>query len=380
MASTRIATRRTLRWVHLWLGLVGGAFLVLMGATGGIVALRPQTATLLSPARVAGPCVATPDWNRAERDVRAASGTDINRIYFPEEGDSRVRFRMDGGPIDKVYKHVIYDACAGKVLGFANLGWMDYLVDLHHNLRGEHTGRYWAGIIGALLLVSGLTGFVLWLLAGANIAKLFRLDAGGSTLRMSLDLHRVFGLLAGALLVVGSFTGIWFCFPQTMRGMLSLVAPVAADVRAPRGMKSDAPPAGLNELITGAQRAIPDGRIREIRLPEGNGSVQIRMWRQGDFRSLGNNVVFLDRSARVAAVDLYAGKPFGNRFVQAMAGLHYGEWGGLAFRGIYAVAGLASALLMVTGVLMWWLPRRQKAPARAAGASTVREHTVTRVA
>ncbi len=351
-----------MRWVHLWLGLVAGIFVVLMGVTGGIVALRPPMAMWLSPPAQTTNCAAVTDWNRVESEVRAYAGTPINRIYLPDAGESRTRFRTDDG--DKVFRHVIYDACSDKVLGFASLGWMDWLVDLHHNLRAEKTGRTVAGYIGLVLLVSGITGFLLWLLAGARVSKLFSYRAGQSGIKTSLDLHRVFGLAAGALLVFAAFTGIWLSFPQTLRGMLAAVAPFSRDERPARGGAGKGEKAGLNELITAAQRAIPDGRLREIRLPEGNGSVQIRVWRPGDFRSLGNNVVYLNSAAKVTAVDLYAGKPFGNRFVQAMAGLHYGEWGGLPFRLLYAAAGFASALLMVTGVLLYWLPRRRKSVAR----------------
>ena len=49
-----------------------------------------------------------------------------------------------------------------------------------------------------------------------------------------------------------------------------------------------------------------------------------------------------------------------------MAGLHYGEWGGLVYRSVYAAAGFASGLLLVTGVLIWWLPKRKQAVLRKA--------------
>jgi uncharacterized iron-regulated membrane protein len=111
-----------------------------------------------------------------------------------------------------------------------------------------------------------------------------------------------------------------------------------------------------------AEIAIPGGVIREIRLPEGYGNVQVRMWLDGDFRSLGNNVATVDRaSGDVVATDLYATKPASLRFIQAMAGLHYGEWGGLLYRTLYGVAGVVAALLFATGVLIWWLPKRRAA-------------------
>ena len=365
MANFQLSTRKAVRWLHLWVGLILGLVLAVMGVTGGIVALRPQAAMWLSPSVPAGACVMNIDWTLASQAAAATTGTAPNRIYFPEDGDTRVRFRMDSDT-DKVFKHVIFDTCSGKVIGMANLGWMDWLVDFHHNLRAEKEGRTWAGRIALVMLLSGFTGFILWALSGAKLSKLFAYRAGQSGIKTSLDLHRVFGLAGGLFLVVGAFTSLWLCFPQTMRAILATVAPISTETRPPRGARTDGAKASLGDWIQAAQTAIPDGRIREIRLPEGNANVQIRMYRAGDFRSLGNNVVSVAQTGKVVGVDLYEKKPFGNRFVQAMAGLHYGEWGGLVYRSIYAAAGFASGLLLVTGVLIWWLPKRKQAVLRKA--------------
>ena len=194
-----------------------------------------------------------------------------------------------------------------------------------------------------------------------SIRRLLRIRAGFLMMR---DMHSLAGVVAGVLLLVGSFTGLFLCFPQAMRAAVNVFAPLPADVRPPRPAKrpEGTPLAGLGQIIASAQSAIPDGSWREIRMPEGPGNVQVRMWRAGDFRSLGNNVVTIDRiTAAVVATDLYSTKSSANRFWQAMPGLHYGEWGGLPFRSIYGVAGFLAALLFPTGVLLWWLPTRQTA-------------------
>jgi uncharacterized iron-regulated membrane protein len=329
-----------------------------MGVTGGLVALRPQIATLLSPAAPAtGNCV-SPDWNRAAHDITALSGSEINRVYGPYGADTRYHFRMMTDE-PAIYRHVIYDVCSARILGSINLAWMDWTVDLHHNLLAGKTGRMWAGMMGILMLVSGIGGVLLWLLGKPDLRTAFqiRLRFSKATPRQA---HRALGLIAGVVLVLEAFTGLWLCFPQTMRGMLTIVSPVSEDVRparAPRG-KAATGRADFNELLVAAHKEIPDGVIREIRMPEGNGNVQIRMWRPADFRSLGNNVVFLSSAgAQVLAVDRYVERPGSNRFIQAMAGLHYDEWGGLPFRILCAVAGLATPVLFITGWLMWWYSR-----------------------
>ncbi|HEY4360042.1 MAG TPA: PepSY-associated TM helix domain-containing protein [Bryobacteraceae bacterium] len=365
MPPFRRTLRKLLVSLHTWVGLFGGLFVAILAFSGGVVTFRPQIANLLSPppAQTTN-CVPSMDWNRAEKEIEDFAHTRINRIYAPTGADFRYRFRMTTDQ-DSIFTHVIYDACAAKVLGTANLAWMDWLVDFHHNLRAEKTGRFWAGWIGALLLLSGVGGISIWVISNPSVKKFFRIRSGPF---MPRDLHSFTGVLAGCLLIVGSFTSLWLCFPQTMRAALKLVAPLPDDVRAPRLPRpaKDTPRAGLGDIMSAAQDALPDGSIREIRLPETYGNVQVRMWRQGDFRSLGNNVVTVDNvTARVVATNLYEDKGPGDRIVQAMAGIHYGEWGGTLVRSIYGLAGLASALLLVTGFLLWWIPKRRATPRTA---------------
>jgi len=368
MMAFRRSLRRGLGWSHQWLGLTAGIAFSVLAFTGGIVTFRPQISGALSPPAPDDAACTALDWNQAERDVASYAHAPINRVYAPVAPDTRYHFRV-AGKGDSIYGHVIYDACTGRVLGTASLGWMDWLVDFHHNFRGGKAGRTWVGWTGLVLLVSGVSGLLVWLLARPSLLRLVRIRPGAAIAR---DLHSSSGVLASVLLLVASFTGLWLCFPQAMKTLARLPDEAKAP-RAPRppkgARKAAVAMAGLGDVMAAAQRAIPDGAIREIRLPDGYGSVQVRMWRTGDFRSLGNNVVAVDRAtANVVSTDLYANHPPASRFVQAMAGLHYGEWGGAAFRWIYGIAGFASGLLFVTGVLMWWLPRRRAAaaPARMA--------------
>lgn len=375
MSEASFELRRKLRkvvyWSHRWIGLLGGVFICLLAISGGIVTFRPQIANLLSPAAVTGNCVAQVDWNQAEREIEAFGHSKINRVYAPAAPETRYRFRMMTAQ-NSIFDHLIYDGCAGKVTGTANLGWMDWLVDFHHNLRAEKAGRTAAGWIGLLLFLSSLGGLLLWLLSKPGVMRLLRIRGG---LLMQKDLHTTTGLVSVLLLLTASFTSMWLCFPQTMRGGLAYFTSLPKDSRVPRAKKpgEETPLAGLGDIMKAAETKIPDGSIREIRLPEGYGNVQVRMWREGDFRSLGNNVVTVDRAtATVMATNLYETKPTGDRVVQAMAGMHYGEWGGLLFRSLYGLAGFGAGLLFVTGFLLWWLPKRlaaaraSKTPARDA--------------
>jgi uncharacterized iron-regulated membrane protein len=375
----KTSLRKFARWSHAWLGLITGVFICLMGFTGGLVGLRPQLATLLSPSapRDAG-CVSPVDWNKAANDLKAFDRSEINRIYGPYGSDTRYHIRMaTDNPI--LFHHLIYDACSGKVLGSINFGWMDWTVDLHHNLLNGRTGRLWAGAIGIVMLLSGLSGLLVWLLAKPSLGTAFRIQLSWSR-RTPRELHRAFGIGAALLLALEAFTGVWLAFPQAVRGALALVASVPEDVRPARGGrdKSVTGHATLGDLMAAARTAIPDGFVREIRMPEGNGNVQIRMWRPGDFRILGNNVVYVSgANARVLAVDRYAERSGASRFSQAMAALHYDEWGGLGFRILCSLAGLVTPVLFISGIFLWWYSRPRKLPSAPRPSQVDRESALT---
>src|SRR5215471_16219816 len=199
------ALRQALRNVHLWLGLAGGIFFCVLAATGGIVTFRPQIVSLLSPAvPEQGPCIGNVDWSKAERDVEDFGKSRINRIYASAAPDTRFRFRL-ATDRDPIFNHVIFDSCSGKVLGTASLGWMDWLVDFHHNLRFERTGRTVGGWFGVLMLLSAVGGIWLWAVSNPSLQRLLKIRGGRL---MPRDLHTTTGIAASLLLLVASSTGI----------------------------------------------------------------------------------------------------------------------------------------------------------------------------
>jgi sulfite reductase (NADPH) flavoprotein alpha-component len=342
---------------HLWLGLTTGAFICLMGVSGAIVAVRPQITIFLAPSapRVAT-CQSAIDWNRAAQQVTKAANASPNRIYTL--ADARYLVRTDADAPSA--KYFVYDTCSGSVLGALNLSWLDWTIDLHHNLLFGKTGRSWTGAIAIVLLFGSFSGFLIWLLGNPNPSTALRVQFKFSR-RTPRELHRSLGLLAIVILTSQAFTGLWMAFPHTMR---TVVATVAGEPDEPRVKRKkhddsgDAQTATLQQWIDVAHATLPDARIREIRFPEDKNTVQIRMWRPGDFREMGNNVVHISAAtAKVLTVDRYADRAASDRYIQAMTGLHYDEWGRIPVRIISAIAGLLTPVLYITGIFMWWYSR-----------------------
>jgi uncharacterized iron-regulated membrane protein len=210
---------------------------------------------------------------------------------------------------------VIYDACAGAGLGSINLVWMDRVVDLHHNLLAGRTGRFWGGIIGIALPSSSVSGLLFWVLGQPRPLTAFRVRSTKSAIGISREWHRVVGLALMRASVPGLVNASLASRPERTKPNRSR------------------PPVDLATLMASAREALSDGAVCEVRLPDGYGNVQVRMWRAGDFRSLGNNVVTVSNATGgILGVERYDGASTSQRFIEALSGLHYGEWGGLAFR------------------------------------------------
>jgi uncharacterized iron-regulated membrane protein len=161
------------------------------------------------------------DWARAEARIFSAAHEPINRVYAFDGADPRLHVRlMTATPA--VFDHVIYDGCADQVLGTIHLQWMDWLVDLHHNLWSGHTGRQVAGVFGLALLLSAATGAIVWLCGRPDLRTAFRIQTSSSQ-RSRRDWHRAVGLASMLVLGLEASTGLWLCFPDTMRATLNAV-------------------------------------------------------------------------------------------------------------------------------------------------------------
>jgi uncharacterized iron-regulated membrane protein len=371
-------TRRYLRsWsatAHTWLGLTAGLLVSVLSISGVVIAFRPQIEDALGPKIASAQrCNGLADPDRAAQSVSAyAPGAHIERIVFPADSESYWRLQISDAR--HVISRVAYDPCSAEVLGQVNVRWLDWLVDLHHNLLAGKTGRLVVGAFGIALLFMSLSGLFVWLMSKPNWRRALRIQTTGSTRRVVFDLHRSMGLIAMLVILAQSFTGIWLAYPKTLRAAVGWLVPVDSARKVAKKKKDKTKgqegPAAISALLHAASEAVPDGNPRELRLPDADAkSAQVRFWRTGDIRASGNNTVTLDYSkATVIAVERFSDLPPAQKLIEGVTPIHYGEWGGIGSRILLGAAGLVPPILFVSGFLIWWLPKR--AAARRAGVAS----------
>jgi uncharacterized iron-regulated membrane protein len=346
------------------MGLVVGLLFCLMSLSGSLIvfradiehALRPKWTTTM-PARPQS--VLT----EAAQNIRQRwPGARIVSLNIPpgaEDPNVREPHEFDIRLPDGRTAHVFTDSRSGEVLGTFDVPWLTWIVDLHHNLRLGSTGKQVVGVIGIGLFFASLTGLTLWTLRKPNLRTALRVRTRASWKAANFDLHRSTGLLANALLLTVSITGIYLAYPGTVQKVLGVApdkTPRAMKPAKERGEGKTKESKPIEELLAAARQALPSGSVRQIRFADkaGRGQVTIRLWVPGDLRPEGSNRISLDPStARVLQIDRASDWPLMKRLTQSATPVHYAEWGGLPLRILWASIGLVPPVLFVSGLLIW---------------------------
>jgi uncharacterized iron-regulated membrane protein len=378
-AMKRTLVMKTLRTFHVWTGLTIGALFCVMSLSGSVLVLSPLIEGWLRPAWTPK-SDARPSYVLTEASTNIAQqwpNARIGTVSFPAHPGSpiEVGVRIPDGDQLRIY----VDARSGEVLGTFALPWLDWLTDLHHHLQVESVGKRIVGSIGICLILSSLTGLLTWAVRSSRWTRMFGKRRGTAWQFTKFDLHRSVGVIGNALLLFVSTTGVVISFPQTVSRLLGAPAEVA---RPPYPRIEGRPEnplvqATLEKYLAAAERAVPGGTVRQLRIPPTpDRPVIARLWLPGDLQQTGSTrVSFEPGTARVLVVDKPAEWPLPKRIVRAATPLHYGEWGGISLRVLWFFIGLMPAVLYVSGVMMWWGPfqARRKAARAAAARTLVRE-------
>lgn len=366
--------------LHRWTGLVLGTLIAVLGVTGSLLVYEEEIDEALNPGLFAvEPGAETLPPGRALASARAASpGLEPDLVRLPVGRTDPYVFhgpaRGDGARRSEVF----VDPHTGRVLGRRpeNGGVVGTLFRVHANLLGGAAGRQAVGWLGVALLLLCLTGAVVWWPRTPRLRRLVealgvRRDAGPR--RTNYDLHRAGGAWTLAYLAVLALTGAGLVFYGTTGRLLDTVTdsrpmpppPASAPERAGSAAEGAPPlgrdPAALDRAWRDARSALPKAAFTYLILPsEPDGAVAFRGRMPGELHPNGRSFVWYDRwTGERLRVDDATRADLGPRLLHALYPVHIGAFplGPLEPRHVrlaWAALGLAPALLMVTGFLVWW--------------------------
>jgi len=367
--------RKALFQVHLWLGIMLGIFIAIVSISGSIIVFRNEANRLTTP----GTGYVKPEAQRLPLDAILAA------VIKNRPGDSVVNVSMEGGP-DTAWNvrtkskeghriHNFVDPYRGVVVGVDDYSskFMQWMWDLHANLLAGKRGRFVNGCLALATLIVSLTGLIIWWPGWRMLRSGFTLSFKRRLVRQNYDLHKTIGFYSFGLLLVVSFTGAYFAFPETYDYLASKLSRVA-HVTPPDLCGDDGPPAKTSmanrqvtyeDYITTAERQLPGYKTTFVAFPPKPGmSIGVKLRGPNDWHRLGLSNVYLEpATGKIIAVDSFAQNSTMTRFLKLILPFHFGRFGGrlgLGAFGIYAVMvvyvliGVCLGALVVTGLAMYW--------------------------
>jgi len=345
--------RKILFTLHLYLALIVGIFVAILGITGGIMAFEPEIDHLLH----AKLNYVTPQ----SRALSLAELGDAVSKAFP--GERIGGFSLSSSPNLSAQvalrKGLVYvNPYTGEILGMRE-GGMDFLAYVHQlHLRllirnradSGKTIVSWVGVAMLYLLLSGL--YLWWPLKRATI---------GRGKRFWFDLHNASGIFSIVFLLILTITGLMIGFEQTsvpafyrMTGSEPAKPPVIPPPVP--GAKPITPDAAL-EI---ARAAIPGAFPFQIAIPGPKGAYQVRCRFPEDLTPGGRSIVMVDQyTGRVLFAQSSRTAPAGTRMVIVNRALHTGDIFGIPSKMVASLASLAAVAQLISGVAMWWNKRRR---------------------
>jgi uncharacterized iron-regulated membrane protein len=370
--------RKAALLIHRYLGLAAGVVVAVLGVTGSALvygdeidrALNPELLSVRPSGEPIGPGAALAAVRGAGVEVRP----DLVEMPRGPTAPYVVHGPAAGAGGGEGRRAVYVDPYRADLLGSRpeHGGLVGTLFRLHADLLAGPAGRQAVGWIGLVLLVLCVTGAVLWWPRVARL-QLVR-DAlgvrwGESGRRTNYDLHRAGGAWTlpylALLAVTGSglvFYGVAGDLVNAATGSEPMPAPPASAIPADTSRGPvDRRPDALDRAWRQARASLPAARFSYVYLPgRPEGALGFRGRTPAELHPNGRSFVWFDRwTGERLRVDEAARADPGPRLLHAAYPVHVGafdvgpvdaRW----IRAVWALLGLAPAVLLVTGVLVWW--------------------------
>ncbi|MEN3973402.1 PepSY-associated TM helix domain-containing protein [Sphingomicrobium sp. XHP0235] len=362
--------RRTIRFwflMHKWSSLVSTAFLLMLCATGLPLIFHDEIDGLLGEdyeASLSGPASAS-DGQPLDTMLSSALEQRPGEVpLFMAFSQESPLLTVTTGPSPDApgseMTLLFFDRASGEALGPAPTGgFMEFVLTLHTDLFLGLPGMLFLGAMGFLFVLALASGVVLY----APFMR--RLPFGTLRERRSprtrtLDRHNLVGIVAlGWMLVVG-ITGIINALadPLTERWQTGELAEMTARY-ADEPALEPARYGSIDAAMRSAQSALPGRSPQFIGFPGGAWSTpqHYAIFFQGD-RPLTQNLLtpaLVD--ARTGELTDARAMPALNQALMLSKPLHFGDYGGLVLKLLWAAMTLLTIWVLWTGLRLWFRRR-----------------------
>ena len=348
---------RTVDLLHRWCGGILGLVLFILGLSGTVL-LHKEEWIMLPHAND----------TKVEDPIKIASLTanllskspQTKRITFPTDRFGLVQMGSAAGS-------GAYATQAGNIIDRWDSQWERpelWLIDLHHHLFAGQSGQTVIKIAGLAVVMFSITGTVLWWQTRRTFQ--LRLFPARMTRSSILRHHRDLGVVATPLLLISALTG-------TMMISRPLATIILSPFSSPTAFKQDlAPPKYVGgklsptldwaAVVMKSYRTYPDAQLRELSLPTSYGElIAVNMKQNAEWPPNGNIILWFDASSGQVVDHRGASKmATGTQLFNMAYPVHAAKVGGLLYRLVMTLCGVAMTLLGSFAVWSFWFKRTER--------------------
>ena len=371
------ARLNTWRVVHTWTSLISTAFLLMLCVTGLPLIFAEEIAHAFDPAPAAETGARAPLDGIVAAARRAHPDRIVSGVYVDPEHPVVTAYLVRSWQDQVDHPSDVVSAAFDATTGAAHPaganpaeGFMTLMFRLHVDMFAALPGQLFLGVMGLLFVAAIVSGVVVY-------GPFTRTLAFGEVRRQGrprvrwLDLHNLLGIVTVAWAGVIGITGVMneLTGPLYARYMATDVARLTAPWAGQAPLARDARLASVDGTMARVARAFPDRRATFVAWP-GNpygAPHHYFVWTQGT-SAIGahiNTPVLVEaRSGRVVAA---APMPWTLSAIELSRPFHFGDYGGLPLKLLWALFDLATIVVLASGLYLWAVrrPRRARAPAPA---------------
>jgi len=359
------STKKIKTWfqIHKWTSLICTAFLLMLCFTGLPLIFHEEIEELEGKPKLAETVAeGTP---RASLDILSRTVEKkypkkvIRFVYWDEHEPNTTTFSLSDSitaPPDN-YLNVIVDDHTAKILDIPKVqeGFMYIMLQMHIDMFMGIGGKLFLGLMGILFVAAIVSGIMLY----GPIMK--RFDFGmirteKSTRLKWLDMHNLLGVVTLAWAVVVGFTGVINTMSEIVLGLWQLGQ--LSEMTAP--YKNAAPLTGklssLEEAVKLAKEAAPEMEPSIITYP---GTAFTSKHHYAVF--MKGNTPLTKRLIKPALIDAKNGSltdmrdmPWYVNTLFISQPLHFGDYGGLPLKIIWALFDIATIVVLGSGLYLWF--------------------------
>ena len=227
----KIWLRRALFQVHLWSGIAVGLYILMISVTGSVLVYRNE----LYRAATARPIVSRSSAPRLTDDALKAAaasaypGYRVANLMRARNPDQAVAVELRRG---REIRHRLFDPRSGVDLGDAvptGIRLVSGLLDLHDNLFAGPTGRQVNGAGALGLVVLAVTGLAIWWPGVKTWRRSLTLHRGVGWKRWIWHLHSSIGFWSLGFTLMFGLSGIYLAFPDLFQDFADRLEPPTPD-------------------------------------------------------------------------------------------------------------------------------------------------------